>query len=129
MGWIFCRITSRTVENADDKYSHKFKSSLNPDFLAAIRYVFSVNILCGDALTLKDSSGSPIVFPEWSLVSGSKVKRRDFTFASLLDKAESQPTFDMVEDLDVDKNDPNRIVPTPVREYPMMNYLKVAQNE
>ena len=122
-----CR--ERLYAIADDKYSHKFKSSLNPDFLAAIRYVFSVNILCGDALTLKDSSGSPIVFPEWSLVSGSKVKRRDFTFASLLDKAESQPTFDMVEDLIKNKNDPNRIVPTPVREYPMMNYLKVAQNE
>lgn len=122
-----CRERLYTIVN--DVYSSKFKSSFNPDFLAAIRHVLSVNILCGDALTLKDSSCNPIVFPEWSLVSSSKVKRRDFTFASLLDKVESQPTFDMVEDFDVDKDDPNKIVPTPIREYPMVNYLKVAQNE
>lgn len=122
-----CRERLYTI--VDGKYSHKFKSSSNPDFLSAVRYVFSVNILCGDALTLKDSNGDPIVFPEWSLASGSKVKRRDFTFASMLDKTESQPTFDMVEDFDVDKDDPNRIIPTPIKEYPMVNYLKVAQNE
>lgn len=122
-----CR--ERLYAIVDNKYSRKFKSSSNPDFLSAVRYVLSVNILCGDALTLKDSNGNRIVFPEWSLVSGSKVKRRDFTFASLLDKVESQPTFDMVEDFDVDKDDPNRIIPTPIKEYPMVNYLKVAQNE
>lgn len=122
-----CR--DRLFQEANKTYTNRFKNGARDSFRDSIRYVLSVNILCGDALTLTDSTGAPIVFPEWSLVSGSKVKRRDYTFASLLDKAESQPTFDMVEDFDVDKDDPSKIVPTPIKEYPMVNYLEVAQNE
>ena len=120
-----CR--DRLFQEANKTYTNRFKNGARDSFRDSIRYVLSVNILCGDALTLTDSTGAPIVFPEWSLVSGSKVKRRDYTFASLLDKAESQPTFDMVEDFDVDKDDPSKIVPTPIKEYPMVNYLEVAQ--
>ena len=49
----------------------------NPDeaFLDAVRYLLNKIILCGDALTLKDASGSPIAFAEWSLVTADKVKR------------------------------------------------------
>ena len=122
-----CR--SRLFQAVDKAYTNRFKGDAKEAFRDAVRYVLSVNVLCGDALTLTDSAGEPIVFPEWSLVSGNKVKRRDYTFASLLDKAESQPTFDMVEDFDVDKDDPDTIVPTPIREYPMVNYLEVAHNE
>lgn len=122
-----CR--SRLFQEVNKTYTNRFKGDAKDTFRDSIRYVFSVNILCGDALTLTDSTGDPIVFPEWSLVSGNKVKRRDYTFASLLDKAESQPTFDMVEDFDVDKDNPAKIVPTPIKEYPMVNYLEVAQNE
>ncbi len=122
-----CR--SRLFQEVNKTYTNRFKGNAKDTFRDSIRYVFSVNILCGDALTLTDSTGDPIVFPEWSLVSGNKVKRRDYTFASLLDKAESQPTFDMVEDFDVDKDNPAKIVPTPIKEYPMVNYLEVAQNE
>ena len=122
-----CR--NRLFQEVDKIYTNRFKSDAKDSFRNSIRYVISVNVLCGDALTLTDSAGAPIIFPEWSLVSGSKVKRRDYTFASLLDKAEAQPTLSMVKDFDVDKDDPSQIVPTPIKEYPMLNYLEVAQNE
>lgn len=122
-----CR--NRLFQEVDKIYTNRFKSDAKDSFRNSIRYVISVNVLCGDALTLTDSAGAPIIFPEWSLVSGSKVKRRDYTFASLLDKAEAQPTLSMVKDFDVDKDDPSKIVPTPIKEYPMVNYLEVAQNE
>lgn len=122
-----CR--ERLFKEVDKAYTSHFKNDAKDGFRDVIKYVLSTNILCGDALTLTDSDGKPIVFPEWSLVSGNKVKRRDYTFSSLLDKAESQPTFDMVEDLDVDKDDPEKIVPTPIREYPLMNYMEVIHHE
>lgn len=122
-----CR--ERLFREIDRTYTSRFKNDAKEEFRAVIRYVLSVNILCGDALTLTDTAGDPIVFPEWSLVSGNKVKRRDYTFASLLDKVEAQPTFDMVEDFDVDKDDPDKIVPTPICEYPLMNYLEVVKDE
>ena len=45
------------------------------------------NIIRGDALSLKTvgDNPQPIVFSEWSLVNGSMLKRRDFTFHGLLD--------------------------------------------
>lgn len=119
----------RLFDEFDGIYTGLYKNEAKDEFRNVVRYVLSVNILCGDALTLTTAGGDPIVFPEWSLVSGSKVKRRDYTFASLLDKSEAQPTFDMIEDFDVDKDDPEKILPTPVREYPMRNYLEVAENE
>ena len=117
----------RLFDEFDGIYTGLYKNEAKDEFRNVVRYVLSVNILCGDALTLTTAGGDPIVFPEWSLVSGSKVKRRDYTFASLLDKSEAQPTFDMIEDFDVDKDDPEKILPTPVREYPMRNYLEVAE--
>lgn len=42
-----------------------------------MRYVLEKNVLCGDALTLKDVNGGPITFAEWSIVTGDKVKRRN----------------------------------------------------
>ena len=39
------------------------KGSVEPAFLDAVRYVLEKNILCGDALTLRDASGEPIACP------------------------------------------------------------------
>lgn len=121
---IDCR--ERLYEQADAEYSRVCKGETRDAFREAIRYVLERNIVCGDALTLTSNDGKPIVFPEWSLVTGNKVKRRDFTFASLLNKSEAQPSFDMVDDLDVDETDPDTVIPTPVREYPLTDYLEVT---
>jgi hypothetical protein len=88
----------------------------------AVKYLLARNIIWGDALTLKTASDTPqpIVFSEWSPVNGSMLKRRDFTFYELLDQATMKelPLFsDLGEDV---------IIPTPVKEYPLTHYLKVA---
>lgn len=59
----------------------------DPLFLDAIRYLLNKNTLCGDALSLKDSNGDAITFAEWSLVTGDKVKRRDFLLSELLENS------------------------------------------
>ncbi len=115
------------------------KAIKKPDalFLEAIRYVLDKNILCGDALTLKDANDNPITFAEWSLVTGDKVKRRDFLLSELLDgnsdKGETLSLFtfdalggdvrahtDWEYDVELDA-----YIPSAINEYPLTNYWEV----
>lgn len=41
-------------------------------------YVLTQNIVHGDALTMKDTKGNPIVFAEWGYLGKGKFQRRDF---------------------------------------------------
>ena len=69
-------------------YRDAFKNNLKEELLNSIKYVLSRNILCGDALTLKtyeeDLIGQPIVFSDWTIITGSLVKRKDFIFSDLI---------------------------------------------
>lgn len=109
----------------------------NPDalFLEAIRYLLHKNILCGDALTLKDSNGEPITFAEWSLVTGDKVKRRDFLLSELLDDSPKpskepslfdSPTTDDKWEYDAETQ---AFIPKSIQEYPLTNYWEVQRYE
>lgn len=101
-------------------------------FLDAVRYVLEKNILCGDALTLKDASGDPITFAEWSVVTGDKVKRRDYLLSELLEGHAEQPSLfgesgSMVTDWEYDE-ETQAYIPSAVREYPPVNYWEVQRN-
>jgi hypothetical protein len=98
------------------------KNLFNADFLRTLQFVLERNIICGDALSLQTvgENPKPIVFSEWSLVNGSMVKRRDFTFHELLSYAgtKEQPLFsDLGEEV---------FFPEPVKEFPLTHYLKLA---
>jgi hypothetical protein len=45
--------------------------------------VLEVNIIQGDALSMQDPTGSPIVFPEWAYLGKGRFQRRDFRFDAL----------------------------------------------
>lgn len=49
----------------------------------AVRYILKCNILCGDALTLLQNDGSPIIFAEWAILNGCHMKRRDFYLSTI----------------------------------------------
>ena len=55
-----------------------------------MRFILSRNIVCGNALSMKevDENGAdteaPIVFSEWSFIMGDKMQRKDFRFDKLL---------------------------------------------
>ncbi|WP_050752360.1 hypothetical protein [Scardovia inopinata] len=99
---------------------------MNSDFSKALSSVLQKNIVCGDALTLTDKERKAIVFPEWSFVNGNKIKRRDYTFDSLLNSSTEQPTFETQENLDSDPNCKDMAIPTPIREYPLMDFLRTG---
>lgn len=69
-----CR--SRLFGIVESEYMKVCKKKPNPKFLPAIQFVIQRNILCGDALTLLQDDGEPIIFSEWSMAMGIKVKRR-----------------------------------------------------
>lgn len=94
------------------------------DFVETIRFILSKNIVLGDALTLKyaDGSDKPIIFSEWSLVTGNKFKRRDYYFSNLVD-SEFNGQFNT--------SDTGESVwsPVPVREFPITDYKRLKDAE
>jgi len=106
----------------NSKYSRLYKSKTKEDCRASVKYILERNIIHGDALSLKTvgENAQPIVFSEWSLVNGSMVKRRDFTFHGLL-QHESIKELPMFSDLGEEV-----FIPSPAKEYPLVHFLEVA---
>ena len=83
-----CR--ARMFEIWDSEYQSILKSETNEDCREAVRFIFSRNIVCGNALSLKkvDAHGhdidEPIEFSEWAFVTGFNLQRSDYTFDRLL---------------------------------------------
>lgn len=111
----------------DKAYTANNRRLTNDRCRASVRYILEKNILCGDALTLLRSDGTPIIFAEWSLVMGSLLKRRDFALDSLMDNRGDQITMDTAGweyDPETDA-----FIPAPIREYPLMDYRNLQEAE
>jgi len=111
----------------NERYLKLYRDNSKDESKESIKHILKRNILCGDALTLLDNSGKPIIFSEWSLVNSNMIKRRDFTLDNLL-RAESAKEkkgglFD-----DVYESDP-AFLPTPIKEYPLKHFLKLYSYE
>jgi hypothetical protein len=50
------------------------------DLYRAASFVLSLNLVRGDALTMKANNGQPIAFAEWGYLGKGKFQRRDFRF-------------------------------------------------
>ena len=86
------------------------------------------NILCGDALTLKDADGRPITFAEWSMVTGDMVKRRDYRLSELLEGGERQVSLfgEDNEKIDWEYDEETKVyIPSAVAEYAPVNWWEV----
>lgn len=107
-----------------EAYSNQYKGKINQDVLDSIKYVLSKNILQGDALTLRNKNNKPITFAEWSLVNGTKVKRRNFQFVDLAEYDSAQSLFSIQE-----KADDGTIIfsPLPEKEYAPVNFMKLHE--
>ncbi len=105
-----------------DYYSRLFKNRAKNKCREAVRFILEHNIIRGDALTLKTVGENPeyIILSEWSLVNGSKLKRRDFTFRGLL-AHEDWKELPLFSDLGDDV-----FIPEPKREYPPIHFLEIA---
>jgi hypothetical protein len=109
----------------EESYARLFKASGKEKCHEAVRFILQRNIIWGDALTLRTIDEKPgyLVFSEWSLVNGSLLKRRDFTFRGLLEH-EGTKELPLFSDLGEDV-----FIPTPEREYPPVHFTEIARVE
>lgn len=88
----------------EKEYKKVCKTESNEETKESIKFILSKNIVCGNALTLKqvDDEGNevdePIVFSEWAFVTGPMLQRSDYTFAELLSRNDNKKKI--VEDSD-----------------------------
>jgi len=119
-----CR--ERLFEIFNGEYTQNCKGEANDQCREAVKFILHRNILCGDALTMKNSAGQPIIFSEWSLVSGSKIKRRDFRLDQLLEGHDIQPT--LLNEWEYDE-EIKALIPKPIREFELIDYRKVQEQD
>lgn len=117
-----CR--KRLYDEWNGQYSEQCSKEANDECREAARYIIQKNILCGDALTLLRKDGTPIVFAQWDLVMGSKVKRHDFRLDELMHPLEETLDGNSYEGLAFDE-ETKAWVPKPIKEYPLVNYWEV----
>ena len=109
----------RLFEVFERSYTDLFKNRAQNKCREAVRFILERNIIWGDTLTLKTVGEPPgyIVFSEWSPVNGSLLKRRDFTFHSLLMHEDMKDLpLSLFSDQDV----------LPEKEYPPTHFLEIA---
>jgi hypothetical protein len=113
----------RLFEVFETNYTRLFKAAVRGDCLESVRFILELNIVWGDALTLRTVDENPkyIVFSEWSPVNGSMLKRRDFTFHGLLQHEETR-SLPLFSDLGE-----NVFIPTPEKEYPPVHFMEIAR--
>lgn len=136
---VTCR--ERLFSIAESDYLRVCRKNPTPGFLDAIRYVLERNILNGNALSLKqvDENGAdteePIIFSEWSIVTGDKVKRRDFRLDEMLEGSAEQAQFSLfgssgtpTSEWEFDE-ETDAMIPKPIWEYPMVSFYEVQNDE
>ena len=110
---------------------HPLQKGPSEKLAATWSYLLHRNILCGDALTLREPvnanatiteqrNAKPITFSEWSFIH-DMVIRKDFHLAALVQAQSASVPFV--------KNDQGNEVflpPEPIREYRPIHYLKIA---
>lgn len=136
---VACRDRLYGIVEAD--YLRICKKTPTPGYLDAIRFVLGRNILNGNALSLKavDEGGldtdDPIIFSEWSIVTGDKVKQRDFRLDEMLEGSADQAQFSLfgssgtpTSEWEYDE-ETGALIPRPIREHPIVSLYKVQDNE
>jgi len=106
----------------EQRYEKQFRNNCKDECKRSVRFLFKRNILWGDALDFTNpKTKEPIVFSEWSAVNGRLMKRRDYVFKFLVEQTHQFSLF----------NDQGNAaaIDEPVKDYPMIDYLKLGENE
>ena len=121
---IKCR--DRLFQIWNKEYIKNCKNDTSEQCRQAIKFILERNILCCDALSLKSSSGDPIIFSEWSLVTGNMIKRRDFRLDEMIEGHNKQATLFMA-DWEYDE-EIKAYIPRPIKEFPLIDYRRVQEH-
>lgn len=109
----------------NDAYTKNCKGECTDECRGAARYIINHNILYGDALTMLQNDGEPIIFAQWDLIVGNKIKRRDYRLDQLMKQTEDQMDMEMYLGKWEYDEETHGWIPTPIKEYPLVNYWEV----
>ena len=112
----------------------KIERQEDESYLNSIRFLLLKNIVCGDALTLKDEKSNPVTFAEWGF-RDDFVTRRDFHLATIL---EAESTKDWAKDdgkqislFSFEESNLDEYVENlnkPIKEYDEIHFLKIGES-
>jgi len=110
----------------DELYTALYKKRSKDTERETIRFMLDRNVLWGDALSLKtvEKQPKPIVFSEWSLVRGSMIKRRDFSFEELMPG--NNGNANLFRQAEISDLGTPAFIPSPVQEYPLTHFLSLV---
>ncbi|MDD5023418.1 MAG: SAM-dependent DNA methyltransferase [Candidatus ainarchaeum sp.] len=117
-----CR--ERLLKIFEKKYVSIFKSRCNDKYIKVLKFILSENIVCGDALTMKNSKGEPLVFSEWSMpYNDARIKRKEYSFKDIF-----SPTLLWSFTTDSDTGE-TIVLPNVYKDHPIVNYMELAEHE
>lgn len=90
------------------------------ELVRAASHVLSLNLVHGDALTMRTHEGQPITFAEWGYLGKGKFQRRDFRFDTLTQSAAFRAEDSLFAHLGKHE------IFTPVKTYPPMTLRELA---
>lgn len=117
-----CR--SRLLNIFEKEYKTLFKHDINDKYVKVLKFVLSKNIVCGDALTMKDNKGKPLILSEWSIpYNDARIKRKEYTFKDIF-----SPTLLWSFTTNSDTGE-TVILPNVYKDHPLINFMELANNE
>ncbi len=116
----------------EEYYQKLYTDSCKQSCKDSAQYILSLNIVWGDALTMKTISNpdEAIMFPEWSPINGSQIQRRDFTYDMLVPGYASTEiddeldVFGLISDLGEEA-----YIPNPQKVYSPTHFLELQNVE
>lgn len=115
---------NRLLEIFEKEYISIFKREFNSKYVKVLKFILSKNIVCGDALTMKDNKGEPLILSEWSSpYNDSMIKRKEYSFKDIF-----SPTllWSFTTDSDTGKH---VVLPNVYKDHQLINYMELADNE
>ena len=101
------------------EYERVFKNTYLEDVEHCIRFILSRNIVCGNALTMKDCDGKPIKFSEWKNPFNGWINRKEYAFEDLLEKGDKA--------LPLSDTQVPYYIPKEIKDYGNIDYRKVFE--
>lgn len=78
---IVCR--DRLFSIWEKAYKKVCRQQYSEDTIKSAKFIINRNIVCGNALTMKDEQDRPLVLSEWAFIMPRKLQRTDYLFANL----------------------------------------------
>ncbi|WP_429946300.1 DNA methyltransferase [Bibersteinia trehalosi] len=113
-----CR--KRLLTIFSEHYQTLFPKTFQQKCLNAVEHILSKNIVCGDALSMQNTTGEPLCFTEWKIFSGNFIQRHDFIYHDLVHNLSDLPLFS--------DDGEEAFIPQAHRSYPRIHFLELGND-